>query len=115
MSIDIRTGRRILPRGAGGTSGPAIRPLALAKVWELVRNVSIPVVGIGGISTARDVIEFLITGATAVQLGTVLYIDPDSPRTALSGLTEHLASRGMSTVRELIGTLTARVEQHPHS
>lgn len=112
MSIDVATGRMILPRGVGGTSGPAIRPLALAKVWELVRNVSIPVVGIGGISTAHDVLEFLITGATAVQLGTVLYIDPNSPRTAVVGLTEHLSSRGMSRVSELIGTLKGRDERH---
>ena len=114
MTIDVATGRMILPRGAGGTSGPAIRPLALAKVWELVRNVSIPVIGIGGISTARDVLEFLITGAAAVQLGTVLYIDPDSPRSAVAGLTEHLASRGMSTVGELIGTLKGREERSSH-
>ncbi len=115
MSIDIQTGRMILPRGAGGTSGPAIRPLALAKVWELVRNVSIPVIGIGGIASARDVIEFLITGATAVQLGTVLYIDPDSPRTAVVGLAEHLTSRGLGTVHDLIGTLKGREERQPHA
>ena len=72
-------------------------------------------VGIGGIATGHDVIEFLITGASAVQLGTVLYIDPNSPRTAVAGLTEHLASRGMSTVRELIGTLKGRQECRPHS
>ena len=111
MSIDIQTGRMILPRGAGGTSGPAIRPLALAKVWELVRHVGIPVVGIGGIATARDAIEFLITGATAVQLGTVLYIDPDAPRAVVAGLSDHLVARGLRDVNDLIGTLRGREER----
>jgi dihydroorotate dehydrogenase (NAD+) catalytic subunit len=114
MTIDVTTGRMILPRGMGGVSGPAIRPLALAKVWELVRNVSIPVVGIGGIATARDVIEFLTVGATAVQLGTVLYIDPEAPRAAAEGLSRHLAERGHAHVGAIVGTLARRDEGRPH-
>jgi len=114
MSIDTNTGRMILPRGMGGVSGPAIRPLALAKVWELVRNVSIPVIGIGGIATARDVVEFLITGAAAVQLGTVLYIDPDAPRRAAAGLAGHLHERGLTSVNQLVGTLARRDEGRQH-
>ncbi|TPW08525.1 MAG: dihydroorotate dehydrogenase (fumarate), partial [bacterium] len=77
----------------------------------LVRHVGIPVVGIGGIATARDAIEFLITGATAVQLGTVLYIDPDAPRAVVAGLSDHLVARGLRDVNDLIGTLRGREER----
>lgn len=105
MSIDVDSGRPILPRGLGGVSGPAIRPLALARVNELVRAVSIPVVGIGGIATARDVLEFLIVGARAVQLGTILYVDPAAPARAVAGLEAHLAKKGLAGVEDLIGSL----------
>lgn len=105
MAVDVETRRAFLPRGLGGVSGPAIRPLALARVWELVRSVSIPVVGIGGIFTARDALEFLITGARAVQLGTVLFVDPTAPRSIVHDLAEHLAARGIGSIEALIGTL----------
>lgn len=105
LAVNVETGRAVLPRGTGGVSGPAIRPLALAKVWELVRSVSIPVVGIGGIATARDVLEFLITGATAVQLGTILYVDPAAPVTVAGDLTAWLERKGRTRITDLIGTL----------
>jgi dihydroorotate dehydrogenase (NAD+) catalytic subunit len=105
LSVNVETGEAVLPRGAGGVSGPAIRPLALARVRELVRAVSIPVVGIGGIATARDVLEFLITGAAAVQLGTVLYVDPAAPIGIAAGLRDFLDRKGITAVRNLIGTL----------
>jgi dihydroorotate dehydrogenase (NAD+) catalytic subunit len=105
MSVNVETGEAVLPRGMGGVSGPAIRPLALARVSELVRNVAIPVVGIGGISTARDVLEFLITGAAAIQLGTVLYVDPTTPIAVTRDLEDFLRRKNLASVRELIGTL----------
>jgi len=105
LSVNVETGTAVLPRGAGGVSGPAIRPLALAKVRELVTSVSIPVVGIGGISTARDALEFLITGAAAVQLGTILYVDPTAPVTICRDLEAFLERKGIARVADLIGTL----------
>jgi dihydroorotate dehydrogenase (NAD+) catalytic subunit len=105
LSVDVERRMAVLPRGAGGLSGPAIRPLALAKVRELVRAVRIPVVGIGGIATARDVLEFLITGARAVQLGTVLYVEPRAAETIAASLRETLGRWDVPRISELIGTL----------
>jgi dihydroorotate dehydrogenase (NAD+) catalytic subunit len=105
LSVNVETGEAVLPRGAGGVSGPAIRPLALARVRDLVGTVSIPVVGIGGIATARDVLEFLITGAAAVQLGTVLYVDPTAPIGIAAGLREFLERKRIAAIRDVIGTL----------
>jgi dihydroorotate dehydrogenase (NAD+) catalytic subunit len=108
LAIDVTTGEAVLPRGYGGLSGPAIRPLALAKVWELKRSVSIPIIGIGGIATAKDALEFVIAGATAVQLGTVLYIDPKAPEAVIDGLASYLRHRGLDSITGLIGTLKIR-------
>lgn len=105
MAVDIETGETVLPRGLGGVSGPAIRPLALARVWELAKSVRIPIVGIGGIATARDVLEFLITGATAVQLGTVLYLDPRRAESVTAELRAFCARKGVTRLAELIGTV----------
>lgn len=108
LAVDVATGEAVLPRGVGGLSGPAIRPLALARVWELARSVAIPIVGIGGISTAKDALEFVITGASAVQLGTVLYVDPRAPEAVIDGLSSYLRHRGLMAIRDLVGTLTIR-------
>lgn len=89
----------------GGVSGPAIRPMALAKVWELTKSVSIPIVGIGGIATGRDALEFLITGAAAVQLGTILYVDPRRAESS-EELRVFCRRKGIAALRALIGTLT---------
>ncbi len=105
LAVNVETGTAVLPRGTGGVSGPAIRPLALAKVRELVGAVSIPVVGIGGIATARDVLEFLITGAAAVQLGTVLYVDPAAPVSVARDLEAFLERKGTPRIADLVGTL----------
>lgn len=108
LAVDVATGEAVLPRGIGGLSGPAIRPLALAKVWELSRSVSIPIVGIGGIATAKDALEFFIAGASAVQLGTVLFIDPQAPDRVIDGVESFLRHRGLASVGELVGTLKIR-------
>lgn len=102
MSIDTETQRPRLKNRTGGFSGPALRPIALRIVWDLVGAVSIPVVGIGGISTGRDAIEFLLAGATAIQVGTASFADPCAALNVLRGIEAYCAERGTS-VRDLIG------------
>ena len=89
VDFDLRTGRPIFARGSGGYSGPGILPIALQKVWEVARAVSIPVVGIGGISSMDDARKFFIAGAAAIQVGTALWVDPELPLRIIAGLAEH--------------------------
>ncbi|HLN32654.1 MAG TPA: dihydroorotate dehydrogenase [Gemmataceae bacterium] len=105
MAIDWRRRRPILGNTTGGLSGPAIKPLALRLVWQVARSVQVPVVGIGGIATIDDVMEYLIAGASAVQLGTVNFYDPTASQRLAEQLPEALAQLGVSSIRELIGTL----------
>lgn len=105
MAIDWRRRKPILGNRTGGLSGPAIKPLALRLVWRVARNVPVPVIGIGGISTLDDVMEFLVAGASAVQLGTVNFYDPGAgPRLAAS-LPAALAQLGAHSVRDIVGSL----------
>lgn len=104
LCVDIRTRRSRLSAGTGGLSGPAIRPLALARVREAVRAVSIPVVGCGGIATAEDALEFLVVGARAVQVGTASFRDPRAARRVVEGIAEFLREEGLASVEALIGT-----------
>ncbi len=90
MAIDVRRRRPVLSRGSGGLSGPAIKPLALYAVWQLTAALSIPVVGIGGIMTTADALEFLLAGAAAVQLGTVNYVRPQAVREIREGIAAYL-------------------------
>lgn len=108
MAIDVERGRPVLPRGVGGLSGPAIRPLALCRVWELARRLTCPVIGVGGIVTARDAAEFLMAGATAVQIGTASFREPARAARVVVGLREILATKGMTSATELIGCLKLR-------
>jgi dihydroorotate dehydrogenase (NAD+) catalytic subunit len=105
MAIDWRRRRPILGNVTGGLSGPAIKPLALRLVWRVARAVPVPIVGVGGIATLDDVMEFLVAGASAVQLGTVNFYDPMASLRVVQGLPEALASLGASSVREVVGTL----------
>jgi dihydroorotate dehydrogenase (NAD+) catalytic subunit len=105
MKIDVDAGRPALRRGVGGLSGPAIRPVALAKCWELLRVLDCDVIGIGGIAVAEDALEFLIAGCVAVQVGTAVYADPDAPARIAEGLRAHLQAQGLASVRDLIGAL----------
>jgi len=107
MSIDIRTRKPRLGNIFGGLSGPAIKPVALAKVFAVCRKVSIPVIGIGGISSTEDVLEFLMCGATAVQLGTINFIDPKAPVKIVEGLKNYLNENKIESIHEIIGTLDA--------
>lgn len=107
MAIDIETGTPKLANGSGGLSGPAIRPVALHMVHQVVRTVSIPVIGMGGIMEARDALEFLIAGARAVQVGTANFANPGSSLTILEGIGQFLRDRDIKTINDIIGTLKA--------
>ncbi|MEZ4653218.1 MAG: dihydroorotate dehydrogenase [Candidatus Eisenbacteria bacterium] len=104
LAIDIRTRRPRIPGGTGGVSGPAIRPLALAKVREVVESVSIPVVGCGGIASGEDALEFLIEGAAAVQVGTVSFRDPDAAARIVGENRAFLTGQGIESLPALIGS-----------
>jgi dihydroorotate dehydrogenase (NAD+) catalytic subunit len=105
MAIDWKQRRPILGNVTGGLSGPAIKPLALRMVWQVARRVKVPVVGIGGIATLDDVMEFLVAGARAVQLGTVNFYDPTASMRIVEQLSAALAQLGATSVRDVIGTL----------
>ena len=104
LAIDPHTWRPRLANKTGGLSGPALKPIALRMVWELSRAVSIPVIGIGGVATALDAVEFLLAGATAVQVGTASFADPCAAKKVLDGLDAYCAERGIAA-RDLIGQM----------
>ena len=106
MAIDINTRRPKLANVIGGLSGPAIKPVALRMVWQVANAVKIPVVGIGGIMTAEDALEFLIAGATAIQVGTANFIDPAASGNIVNGITQYLKDQNIKSVKELIGTFS---------
>jgi dihydroorotate dehydrogenase (NAD+) catalytic subunit len=105
MAIDWRRRRPLLGNVLGGLSGPAIKPIALRCVYQAAKAVKTPLMGIGGIATIDDVLEFLVAGATAVQLGTVNFYNPTAATTVLDALPEALASVGASSVADVVGTL----------
>lgn len=105
MAIDWRRRRPILGNITGGLSGPAIKPLALRSVWLVARRVKVPVIGIGGIATLDDVMEFLIAGASAIQLGTVNFYDPTASTRIVDQLPTALQHLGATRVNEVVGTL----------
>jgi len=105
LSIDATTRRPHLANVTGGLSGPAIKPIALRMVWEAARAVSIPVIGMGGITTAEDVIEFLLAGATAVQVGTASYADPRAVERIARGLRDWCVQHHIEKLSRLTGTL----------
>lgn len=105
MAIDTQTRKPKLANIIGGLSGPAIKPIALRMVWQVASAVSIPVIGIGGIGTAEDAIEFLLAGATAVQVGTANFYNPRAAEQILTGIEHYLHQQGESSVRAIIGSL----------
>ena len=107
MSIDIEKRRSRLSIGTGGLSGPAGKPVAVRMVWQVARAVKIPVVGLGGIMTAEDAIEFLMAGATAIEIGTANFIDPAVTIKVRDGINDWLDRHGCSSVQEIIGTVEA--------
>jgi dihydroorotate dehydrogenase (NAD+) catalytic subunit len=105
MAIDVETRRPALSNGVGGLSGPAIRPIAVRMVYECSQAVTIPIIGMGGITTARDVLEFIIAGATAVQIGTANFVNPNLWPKLLADLEEYLSRHKIDRVQNLVGTL----------
>ena len=105
MAIDVETRRPRLSNVMGGLSGPAIRPIAVRMTYECAQLVKIPVIGMGGIAEARDVLEFMIAGASAVQVGTASFADPFVWPKLLAGLTEYMGRHGIARIEDLVGTL----------
>ena len=107
MAVDIETGRPVLANGSGGLSGPAIKPLAVHLVHrvfaEVAREAGVPIIGMGGIRDWRDAVEFILAGATAVALGTALFVRPDAPLAVIDGIAEYLRQRGIASVADLTG------------
>lgn len=105
MAIDIEKRRPVLSIATGGLSGPAVKPVALRMVWQVAKAVKIPVVGLGGISTAEDAIEFLMAGATAIEIGTANFVDPQVTIKVRDGISQWLDKHGCHSVTEIIGAL----------
>ncbi len=105
MAIDLNRRKPVLANITGGFSGPAIKPIALRMVWQVAKAVKLPVIGIGGIMTATDALEFMLAGATAVQVGTASFINPGAAQTIAEDMEAWLVANGVADVRSLIGAL----------
>ncbi|NSW44330.1 MAG: dihydroorotate dehydrogenase [Bacteroidales bacterium] len=105
MAIDAKTRRPVLSTITGGLSGPAVKPVALRMVWQVSKAVKVPVIGIGGIMTATDAIEFLLAGATAVQVGTANFIDPQATIKIIEGIEQYLIENKFKSVKDIVGAL----------
>ncbi|MBN1643486.1 MAG: dihydroorotate dehydrogenase [Dehalococcoidales bacterium] len=103
MAIDVKTQKPILGNGYGGLSGPAIKPVALQMVYSVFKNVKVPIIGCGGIANGHDAVEFIMAGATAVQVGTASFMNPRAPMDVLEGIEKFLREENIKDVRELIG------------
>jgi dihydroorotate dehydrogenase (NAD+) catalytic subunit len=103
MAVDIETRRPRLTNNTGGLSGPAIKPVALALIHNVYKSVKIPIIGIGGIMNYRDAVEFFLCGASAVQVGTALFVEPDAPVKIIEGLKKYLSKNKINSIKELIG------------
>ena len=105
MAVDARTRRPKLARVVGGYSGPAVKPVALRMVWQVSQAVSVPVLGMGGIATGEDAVEFMLAGATAVAVGTANFVNPTATVDVIDGIIDYCESQGVKDVNELIGAL----------
>lgn len=105
MSIDIERRRSRLSIGTGGLSGPAVKPVALRMVWQVAKAVNIPIIGLGGIMNATDAIEFLMVGATAIEIGTANFIDPTVTIKVIDGINEWLDAHGVKDIHDIIGVI----------
>lgn len=103
MAIDIEKRKRVLSIGTGGLSGPAVKPVALRMVYQVARAVQIPVIGLGGISNAKDAIEFLLAGASAIEIGTANFLDPAISVKVAQGINEYLDKHGFASVKDIVG------------
>ncbi len=105
MAIDIEKRRPVLSISTGGLSGPAVKPVALRCVWQVAKAVKVPVIGLGGIMNERDAIEFLLAGASAIEIGTANFVDPAVSVKVANGINEWLDKHGCASVQEIIGQL----------
>ena len=105
MAIDLEEKKAVLGGVTGGLSGPAIKPVALRMVWEVCRNVEVPVIGMGGITTAGDAVEFIIAGATAIAAGTATFYHPEAAATISEGIMQYMSTHGIEDIHDLIGSL----------
>lgn len=105
MAVNVETRAPLLGNITGGLSGPAIKPIALRMVWEVYKTVNIPVVGIGGICTTSDALEFFIAGASAVQIGTAQFVNPSVTSEVVTGLENYLKDHYLSSIKQIVGTL----------
>lgn len=103
MRIDIKSRRPILKNNMGGLSGPAVFPVAVRMVWQCYKAVNIPIIGMGGVSTAEDAIEMMLAGASAVQMGTAIFTDPYAPLKVIEGIEEFMDENGIKSLAEIIG------------
>ena len=103
MTIDIGKRKPVLANTIGGLSGPAIKPVALRMVWQVSQALEIPVIGIGGISSWQDAIEFILAGATAIQVGTANFVNPKAAEDILQGIERYITDNGIASINELIG------------
>lgn len=105
MSVDVNTMKPSLSTITGGLSGPAIKPVALRMVWQVARAVRIPVIGMGGIMSAKDAVEFFLAGASAIQVGTASFIDPQASVKIAEGIMNYLIEKGFSNIKDIIGLI----------
>jgi dihydroorotate dehydrogenase (NAD+) catalytic subunit len=110
MRIDVTKKRPMLGTGSGGLSGPAIRPIALHITYQVSQAVSIPIIGAGGVTNASDALEFLMAGASAVQVGTATFADPIAPLSVIEGLAAYVRSQGIASIRDIVGVALPRAE-----
>ncbi len=103
MAIDVNRMRPALSTVTGGLSGPAIRPVAVRMVWQVAKAVSLPIIGLGGISSTNDAIEFFLAGASAVQIGTYSFVDPSISISIVEGIENYLVSKGFSDIKDIVG------------
>jgi len=105
MAIDLNRRRPVLANITGGFSGPAIKPIALRMVWQVAKAVKLPIIGIGGIMNATDALEFILAGATAIQVGTASFINPGAAQQIAEEMEAWLLANGVADVKSLIGAL----------
>jgi len=110
MRIDVAKRRPMLGTGSGGLSGPALRPIAVHLTYQVAQAVSIPIIGAGGVTNANDALEFLMAGASAVQVGTATFADPTAPLTVIEGLASYVRAQGLASIRDIIGVALPRAE-----
>lgn len=115
MRIDVRKRRPVLGTSSGGLSGPAIRPIAVHITYQVAQAVSIPIIGAGGVASADDALEFLMAGASAVQVGTATFADPLAPIRVVEGLAAFVRANGLASIREVIGAAQRKRSEEPET